>query len=198
LKAVLQFISGSKYFIVFVVWLLRGYQAIIEPILRRAWGVLSVRAVPDFPESARVHGRIKVLVPSGLSVGQYVRIGEGCIFHCGGGVTIGENTQISRRVTIYSTNHDFKGSSVPYSNEYIFKSVKIGRSVWIGTGVLIRPGVEIGDGAIIGMGCVVTRDVGPCEIVVAPPHTVLGRRDGVTFFKNLNEKRLFGYQWPDL
>ncbi len=173
------------------------YQALIEPVLRRAWGRVSVRAVPGFPESARVHGRIKVLAPHGLSVGEHVRIGEGCIFHCGGGVSIGDNSQISRRVTVYSANHDFKGQAIPYSNDYIMKPVKIGHSVWIGTGASIRPGVEIGEGAIIGMGCVVTRNVLPYEIVVAPPHAILGYRDESAFLTNMREQRLFGSLWPD-
>lgn len=45
----------------------------------------------------------------------------------------------------------------------------IGNDVWIGRDAMILPGVSIGDGAVIGARSVVTRDVGPYEVVAGNP-----------------------------
>lgn len=182
------------------VWLSRclaAYAAWVEPAVNRAWGAALSAKAGRFPRSSRIHGRIRLLAPSGLVVGEHVRIGSGCIFHCGGGLAIGDNTQISRNVVIYSCNHNHKGDAIPYDNTYIPKPVAIGRSVWVGVGAHIRPGVTIGDGAIIGMGAVVTRDVAAGEIVVAPAHAALGTRDMQRFAELDRDGRHFGALWED-
>lgn len=181
-------------------WLSRvlaAYAAWVEPAINRAWGVALASRAGRFPATSRIHGRILLLHPRGLVVGDHVRIGTGCILHCGGGVEIGDNTQISRNVVIYSCNHNHKGEAIPYDTTYLPKPVAIGRSVWIGVGAHIRPGVSIGDGAIVGMGCVVTRDVAPGEIVVSPAHVLLGTRDLARFAELDSQGRHFGALWPE-
>lgn len=177
---------------------LAAYAGLIEPSINRAWGIASVRRAGRFGKTSKAHGRIKLLAPAGLQVGEHVRIGGGCIFHCGGGLSIGDNTQISRHVVIYSCNHNHRGAAIPYDNTYILKPVTIGRSVWIGVGVHIRPGVTIGDGAIIGMGTVVTSDVPPGSIIVASPHAVLRPRDMMKFAELDRQGRHFGALWNEL
>lgn len=46
---------------------------------------------------------------------------------------------------------------------------RIGNDVWIGREATIMPGVCIGDGAVIGAHSVVTKDVGPYEVVAGNP-----------------------------
>jgi acetyltransferase-like isoleucine patch superfamily enzyme len=66
----------------------------------------------------------------------------------------------------------------------------IGHDVWIAADATILRGVTIGDGAVIAAGAVVTRDVGPYEIVGGIPAKPLGRR----FNPDLIE-RLMAIQW---
>jgi acetyltransferase-like isoleucine patch superfamily enzyme len=54
--------------------------------------------------------------------------------------------------------------------------VVIGIDVWIGYGARILGGVSIGDGAVVGAGAVVTKDVGPFEVVVGNPARVVASR----------------------
>ena len=56
------------------------------------------------------------------------------------------------------------------------KDTVIGNDVWIGYDATIMPGVTIGDGAIIGTRAVVTKDVGPYEIVGGNPAQVIRKR----------------------
>lgn len=181
-------------------WLSRvlsAHAALVEPCVNRAWGAALARRCGKFPASSRIHGRISLFHPGGLVVGEHVRIGTGCILHGGGGIEIGDNTQVSRDVVIYSCNHNHRGEAIPFDDTYVLKPVRIGKSVWIGVGAHVRPGVEIGDGAIIGMGCVVTRDVAAGEIVVSPACQSLGFRDMTRFAELERRRRLFGEAWPE-
>lgn len=122
-------------------------------------------------------GQGTVFHPEKLIVGDYCRIGENFFFHALGGISIGNNTILSRNVTIYSANHNFKSDkTLPYDDDYICKSVEIGHSVWIGMNVSILPGVKIGDGAIIAMGSIITKDVNTGEIVASSSQRVIGSR----------------------
>lgn len=56
------------------------------------------------------------------------------------------------------------------------KDTQIGNDVWIGYDATIMPGVTIGDGAIIATRAVVTKDVGPYEIVGGNPAKVIRKR----------------------
>lgn len=55
-------------------------------------------------------------------------------------------------------------------------AINIGNDVWIGNGVTILSGVTIGDGACIAAGTVVSKDVGPYEVVGGNPQKRLKLR----------------------
>ena len=52
----------------------------------------------------------------------------------------------------------------------------MGNDVWIGRNSTILPGVQIGDGAIIAAHSVVTKDVGPYQVVGGNPARFLKKR----------------------
>ena len=110
-------------------------------------------------------------------IGNNVHIGDNCYFNTRGKLYIGDNSHISRNVTIYTVNHVYDSGTVPYNNEEIYKSVIIEENVWIGMNVSIIPGVTIGEGAIVGLGCVVNSDVEKFSIIGQPCYRVLKKRD---------------------
>ncbi len=70
----------------------------------------------------------------------------------------------------------------------------VGNDVWFGFESLVMPGVHIADGAIIAARSVVTKDVGPYEIVGGSPARPIRRRfDEPTIEKLL---RLKWWDWP--
>ena len=147
-------------------------------------------------ENVLMHGYGKIISPDQLYIGDHVRFGTNCHLNCTGGVRIGTNTQISRNVVIYSSNHNYLGGAIPYDNKFVKREVTIGRSVWIGMGVLILPGVDIGDGAVIGMGTVVSKDVPPMAIVVGAAQRTINQRS-VADFDDLDAKQMwFGKLFP--
>lgn len=137
------------------------------------------------------HGKVHITDPYQIHLGSNVHIGDGAFIRSEGGVKVGDNTHISRNLTLYSVNHDYEGKRLPYDETYIKRSVTIGKNVWIGMDVCITPGVTIGDGAIIGMGTVVSKDVGTYDIIGGKGFRILKERN-IEHYKALEEKMSYG------
>jgi len=119
-----------------------------------------------------------VIAPKNFKVGRNVHIGADAYINCTGGVSIGDHSVLSRRVTIYSYDHNFKNpETLPYDRGISARPVCIGRYVWIGMNVTIAPGTTIGDGAVIGMGTVVSGTIPENAIVVSAKARVVAYRD---------------------
>jgi len=80
-------------------------------------------------------------------------------------VVIGNNVCINDGVEILTASHGINDTHW----ELIKKKVIIDDFVWIASGALILPGVHIGRGAVIGARAVVSKSVGPGNIVVGNP-----------------------------
>jgi acetyltransferase-like isoleucine patch superfamily enzyme len=145
--------------------------------LRRAWygRVLGVRMGPH----AGVHlgcyvwfygpGQVR---RDGTTIGAYSRINRNCCLDMRGPLHIGENVSISPDVTILTAFHrmddpEFRVEARP---------VVIEDHVWVGTRATILSGVRLGRGSVVAAGAVVTRDVGPLEIVGGVPARPIGTR----------------------
>jgi acetyltransferase-like isoleucine patch superfamily enzyme len=140
----------------------------------------------------RINGKITIHNPINIVVGNNVHIGKGCFFSAKGGLTIGDNTHISRNVTIYTSNHNYKGKALPYDHLENPKPVSIGKNVWIGMNVCITPGVRIGEGAIIGLGSVISQDVPPGSIVGSAPQRLIKTRERGHYEKLVNGQKYGG------
>lgn len=124
---------------------------------------------------------------SKISIGSHVRIDDFCVLSAGeGGIKIGDYihvavfssligagkielsnfVNVSSRVSIYTSNDDYSGSSL--TNPMIpeeFKNVqsadvKLHKHVIVGSGSVILPGVTLNEGVAVGALSLVTKD---CE-----------------------------------
>lgn len=117
-------------------------------------------------------GRNCKMIPSHVSMGDNVSIGEGSwlmasIAH----IHIGNNVITGPNITIRGGDHrfdivgryiiDVKDSEKLPEND---ADVYIGDDVWIGQHAVILKGVHIGEGCIIGAGSIVAKDVPPYTI----------------------------------
>lgn len=125
----------------------------------------------------KVNGRGRFANVHELTIGNNVHVNFGANWVCGGGLIIGDNVHISSNCTIYTRNHNSRGSALPYDAENLPRPVTIARNVWIGTNVTILPGAHIGEGAIIGAGAVVHGKVPPLAIYGAAAPVQIGERD---------------------
>lgn len=104
------------------------------------------------------------------SLGDRVFVGHGCSFLDLGGITVGERTMISPRVTLVTEGHP-----VEIAERYDWITVApivIEADVWIGAAATVLPGVRIGHGAVVGAGAVVAKDVAPLTVVTGPGQVV--------------------------
>lgn len=127
--------------------------------------------------SIRVNGYGQFSNVSGLTIGNNVHVNYGANWVCDGGLTIADHVHISSNCTIYTRNHNSRGTALPYDDTNIARPVTIGRNVWIGTNVTILPGARIGEGAIIGAGAVVHGEVADFAIIGAAAPVEIGQRD---------------------
>jgi acetyltransferase-like isoleucine patch superfamily enzyme len=96
---------------------------------------------------------------SGVAIGDAVFVGHGVMF-------------INDRMPRAAVDGHRTGES-----DWRLERTRVGNNVAIGSAAVIMCGVTLGEGAVVGAGAVVTRDVGPAEIVVGVPASSRPRLD---------------------
>jgi maltose O-acetyltransferase len=153
-------------------WLARYNAALAEPV--------SVRHALLRERLAHVGADAVIRPPFHCDYGYNIHLGDGvflnfnCVILDVVEVAIGDRTQIGPAVQIYAADHP-RDAATRRTGLELGRPVRIGSDVWIGGGAIILPGVSIGDGAVVGAGSVVTRDVGPGQIVTGNPARVRSR-----------------------
>lgn len=160
-----------------------------EQQLARIAGIM--KSMKSCGEGSAFWGTARVSGAENMALGRNVHIGDNAFIRAEGGLTIGDNTHISRNLVLYTVNHRIDGTRIPYDEELVKKPVRIGRNVWIGMNVCITPGTVIGDGAIIGMGTTVSGEVEPLSIIGSQKWRVIGQRDP-DHYRRLDEEKAFG------
>ena len=184
-------IKGIVFLFFPIIWVYnRFFTNAVDDVMGCYWKTQVWRKGKDL----RIHGKIKILQPDKLVIGDYCRIGKDTFLFCYGGLTMGNNVQFSRNITVYTANHNFKSDVLPYNHEYLVGPVTINDNVWIGMNVSILPGVTIGKNAIVGMSAVITKDV-PDNAIVVGNNRIIGYRTEEQL-KDA-EGRYFGELYPN-
>jgi acetyltransferase-like isoleucine patch superfamily enzyme len=127
------------------------------------------------PDRAIIHPPFYCTSGVGTTLGERTSVGQACSFLDLGGITIGDRTMISPKVTLVTEGHP-----VELAERYDFVTIApivIEADVWIGAAATILPGVTVGRGAVVGAGAVVAKDVPPMTVVTGAGHVV---RRGLT------------------
>lgn len=128
--------------------------------------------------------------PERITIGDNVYIGPQANLNGLGKIEIENNTIIGPRVTIYSSNHNYKNAKyLPYDGVAILKKVKIEKNCWLGESVKIAPGVTIGEGSIIGIGSVILNNIPKYSIAYGNPAQVIKKRSDINNYILLNNKK---------
>ena len=110
--------------------------------------------------------------PAGITIGSHTSVGTDAILDGRGGITLGDNVNLSSQAAIWTMQHvpddpDFGVFSAP---------VVVEDRAWISFRATILPGVTIGEGAVVAAGAVVTKDVPPFAMVGGIPAKRIGER----------------------
>jgi acetyltransferase-like isoleucine patch superfamily enzyme len=112
-----------------------------------------------------------------LRIGDNTWIGQACLVHSAGGVTIGSRVGIGPGVRIISSYHRDVGVEIPILFSPIREgSVVIDDDCDLGVGTIVLPGVRIGKGCQIGAGAVVRSDIPDYSVAVGVPARVIRTR----------------------
>lgn len=125
------------------------------------------------PERTFVHPPFYCTTGIGTTLGDRASVGQACSFLDLGGISIGDRTMISPKVTLITEGHP-----VAPAERYDFVTVApivIEANVWIGAAATILPGVTIGHDSVVGAGTVIAKDVPPLTVVTGPGHVVRRR-----------------------
>ena len=128
--------------------------------------------------------------PQRLVIGRFTAIGPGSTFLMPGGnhPMIGPSTYpFTMFGGVWAENTMDTLRAIEQPGDTV-----VGNDVWIGREATILPGVAIGDGAVIGTRSVVTKDVGPYEVVAGNPARRLRTR-----FAPADIERLLAIRWWD-
>ena len=110
-----------------------------------------------------------------LYIGSEGFINFDCVILDGAPVRIGNHVLIGPAVQIYTFTHPMDYRERRQGIEQC-KEIAIGDDCWIGGGAVICPGVILGQRVVVGAGSVVTKDVGPYEIVAGNPARAIRMR----------------------
>jgi acetyltransferase-like isoleucine patch superfamily enzyme len=108
----------------------------------------------------------------GFRIGTNSVINPRCRLDNRGGITIGDNVNISADVTILTADHDLQASDFAGRS----RPVSIGDYAFLGTRSMLLPGVTVGKGAAVAAGAIVSRDVDEYAIVAGIPARKIGER----------------------
>ncbi|WP_051398073.1 acyltransferase [Runella limosa] len=144
----------------FVIKLIVGIHSFYD----RYWGFLRFKAfVPMSGKGSFYNSDIQIKYGQNIKIGDFVKIGGGCVLGAMSNIVIGDYVTISKNVTIETAGLDMT-TPVPYKHKS--KPIIIEDGVWIASNVIILGGVTVGTNSIIGAGVVITKNVTPNTIVV--------------------------------
>ena len=124
----------------------------------------------------------------GAQIGENCKIGQNVVVHAK--AIIGNNVKIQNNVSVYDgviledyvfcgpscvfTNIINPRAAIPRNTEQHYRKTFVKKGVSIGANATIVCGITIGEYAFIGAGSVVTKDVGPYELVYGVPAQRMG------------------------
>jgi len=114
-----------------------------------------------------------------IRIGNHVSLASNVAINaaCRGVIEISNDVMIGPNCVLRSSNHGFSLTGVPIREQpHQAGIIRICDDVWIGANVTVVGNVTIGKGAIVGAGSVVTKDVGPFEIVGGVPAKLIRQR----------------------
>lgn len=131
----------------------------------KAWGA-------KIGANVTVYHGVQVRLARRLTVGANTIIGDGSILDARGGLTIGENVNLSTAVQIWTGQHDWRARDFAY----VSAPVTVGTRSWLSARTIVLPGVDIGVGAVLAAGAVASGSIPDFTIAGGVPARPIGVR----------------------
>jgi acetyltransferase-like isoleucine patch superfamily enzyme len=120
---------------------------------------------------------VQILGVDKLILGDRVSLPHGSHIDARGGLRFGNDALIGFQSVLLTHTHNSDDPGRAIQAQGMFSGpVVIGERAWLGTRVIVQPGVTIAEDAIVGSGAVVTKDVGPFDVVAGVPARLIRNR----------------------
>lgn len=108
-------------------------------------------------------------------LGDWVDVGNNCVFASASGIRVGAATIIAGNCYIGGGRYHHELLDVPIMDQgaYSQGETVIGEGSWLGAGAIVLDGVRLGKGVIVGAGAVVTKDAPDYAVLVGAPARIL-------------------------
>jgi putative colanic acid biosynthesis acetyltransferase WcaF len=116
-------------------------------------------------KKVQIRSTTRVTYPWKLTIGDYVWVGDDCVFYNLGEIVLGSHVAVAHDVYFCTGLHDYTKLDFPIGQ----KPIRIEDETWIPNDVFIGPGVTIGKGAIVGARSTVLNDLPPGMICYGSP-----------------------------
>jgi len=129
-------------------------------------------------KNLRIHKGCRIINIDKLEVGDNVHFGVDSYIQAGGGITIGDFTEMGPGTKIWSQTHIYDEPEKQLEGAgYEYNKVTIGKNVWIGANAFIMPGVIIDDGCVVSACSLVGLKQWPQNSIIAGnPARKIGER----------------------
>lgn len=162
--------TGSGYdkgrpFVIQLSWLL-----VSGLIFTRWWCPASLRARllrlfgAQVGSGTVIRQGVRIHWPWKLTVGDHTWIGEGAYLLNLEPISLGNDVCLSQQALLCTGSHDHREASFDFDNA----PIDVEDGVWVAARATVLRGVRIGTGAVVGATALVTQDVPPGSIVLAP------------------------------
>jgi acetyltransferase-like isoleucine patch superfamily enzyme len=122
---------------------------------------------------------VTFLNPHGIRLGHDIYIATGCWLDGIGGLTIGDEVQLSPFVVVTTSSHCFKENSSRFGGSRSAPTT-IGKGSWLAAHVVVAAGVSIGSGVIVGGNSAVPKNLPDNVFAAGIPAKVIGPRKDKT------------------
>ena len=145
-----------------------------SPALLRGWRRFLLRCFgAKIGPGAKIMPSARIWAPWNLEMGEQATLAQGVDCYCVAPVRIGAHATVSQRAFLCAASHDTADAAM----KLITAPIVIGPSAWVCAEAFVAMGVTLGEGAVAGARAVVTKDVGPWEIVAGNPARFVKRRE---------------------
>jgi len=147
---------GRSAVVVQIWWIVQATFFRMSPQALYGWRSFLLRAFgAKIGKSVRIRSTTRVTYPWKLTVGDFVWVGDDCVFYNLGEIEVGSHVAIAHDVYFCTGLHDYQRLEFPIGE----KPIRIEDEVWIPNDVFLGPGVTIGKGAIVGARSTVLHDL---------------------------------------
>jgi len=157
---------GRSSALVQIWWIIQDTLFRLSPQVFYGWRNFLLRLFgAKIGKKVQIRSTTRITYPWKLTIGDYVWVGDDCVFYSLGEISVGSHVAIAHDVYFCTGLHDYTKIDFPIGQ----KPIRIEDEVWIPNDVFIGPGVTIGTGSIVGARSTVLDDLPPGMICYGNP-----------------------------